>query len=123
MPSPCTLKARGTVVRLPNGQLSMNTSNARSPMYTWTLGIQHAFGASTSLTVNYVGTHTYDLASEININQATPGAAGGGLPAAALGTVDRTLCSNGNRISASFRGSTASSCMVRPGSPITTPCK
>ena len=55
----------------------MNTSQARSPMYTWTLGIQHAFGASTSLTVNYVGTHTYDLASEININQATPGASGG----------------------------------------------
>jgi Carboxypeptidase regulatory-like domain len=76
-PSPCTLKARGTVVRLPGGGLSMNTSQARSPMYTWTLGIQHAFGASTSLTVNYVGTHTYDLASEINVNQAVPGDAAG----------------------------------------------
>ena len=76
-PSPCTLKARGTVVRLPGGGLSMNTSQARSPMYTWTLGIQHAFGASTSLTANYVGTHTYDLASEININQAVPGDAAG----------------------------------------------
>jgi hypothetical protein len=76
-PSPCTLKARGTVVRLPGGGLSMNTSQARSPMYTWTLGIQHSFGVSTSLTVNYVGTHTYDLASEININQATPGSADG----------------------------------------------
>ena len=72
-PSPCTLKARGTIVRLPGGQLSMNTDNARSPMYTWTVGIQHAFGASTSLTANYVGTHAYDLASEININQAVPG--------------------------------------------------
>jgi len=72
-PSPCTLKARGTVVRLPNGQLSMNTDNARSPMYTWTLGIQHAFKANTSLTVNYVGTHAYNLADEININQAPPG--------------------------------------------------
>jgi hypothetical protein len=78
-PGPCTLKARGTVVRLPNGQLSMNTSQARSPMYTWTLGIQHALGNSTSLTVNYVGTHTYNLASEININQPTPGATGAGL--------------------------------------------
>ncbi len=78
-PSPCTLKARGTVVTLPNGELSMNTSQARSPMFTWTLGIQHAFGASTSLTVNYVGTHTYNLSSEINVNQATPGASGPGL--------------------------------------------
>ncbi|HKV04866.1 MAG TPA: TonB-dependent receptor [Candidatus Acidoferrales bacterium] len=73
LPSPCTLKARGTVVSLPGGQLSMNTSNARSPMFTWTLGIQHAFRPNTSLTVNYVGTHAYNLASEININQAAPG--------------------------------------------------
>ena len=72
-PSPCTLKARGTVVRLPNGQMSMNTSNVRSPLFTWTLGLQHAFRANTSLTVNYVGTHAYNLASEININQAVPG--------------------------------------------------
>src|SRR6185437_11981523 len=50
--------ACGTVVKLPNGQLAMNTSQARSPMYTWTLGLEHAFGPSTSLTVNYVGTHT-----------------------------------------------------------------
>jgi carboxypeptidase family protein len=73
-PGPCTLKARGTVITLPNGQLSMSTSQARSPMYTWTLGIQHAFGASTSLTVNYVGTHASELAEEININQPAPGA-------------------------------------------------
>jgi carboxypeptidase family protein/TonB-dependent receptor-like protein len=77
VPGPCTLKARGTVYKLPNGQLAMNTSQVRSPMYTWTLGIQHAFGASTSLTVNYVGTHTSDLSSEININQAAPGARAG----------------------------------------------
>jgi len=89
-PSPCTLKARGTVVTLPNGKLSMTTSNARSPMYTWTLGVQHAFKANTSLTVNYVGTHTYNLASEININQATPGSAAG-LPGAADGTPDGPL--------------------------------
>jgi hypothetical protein len=76
VPSPCTLKARGTVYKLPNGQLAMNTDQVRSPMYTWTLGIQHAFGASTSLTVNYVGTHTSDLSSEININQPAPGPAG-----------------------------------------------
>lgn len=73
VPSPCTLKARGTIVRLPSGQLSMTTSNARSAMYTWTLGIEHAFRANTSLTVNYVGTHASDLASEFNINQPTPG--------------------------------------------------
>lgn len=74
VPSPCTLKAKGTVVRLPNGQLAMSTEASRSPLYTWTLGIQHAFGASTSLTVNYVGTHAYDLESEINVNQPAPGA-------------------------------------------------
>jgi Carboxypeptidase regulatory-like domain/TonB dependent receptor-like, beta-barrel len=72
-PSPCTIKARGTVVRLPTGQLSMTTSNARSPMYTWTLGIEHAFRANTSLTVNYVGTHASDLPTEYNINQPAPG--------------------------------------------------
>ncbi len=111
------------MVRLPNGQLSMNTSNARSPMYTWTLGIQHAFGASTSLTVNYVGTHTYDLASEINVNQAAPGAsrkrAALGPP---IGSVTGPL-QHGSRISASSLGSTVSSYMVRPGFPTTTPCK
>jgi hypothetical protein len=79
VPSPCTLKARGTVVRLPGGQLSMNTDQRRSPLYTWTLGVQRAFGSSASLTVNYVGTHASDLSSEINVNQAAPGAAGGGL--------------------------------------------
>jgi hypothetical protein len=73
VPSPCTLKARGTVYKLPNGHLAMNTDQVRSPMYTWTLGIQHAFGASASLTVNYVGTHTSDLSSEINVNQPAPG--------------------------------------------------
>ena len=76
VPGPCTLKARGTVYKLPNGQLAMNTDQVRSRMYTWTLGVQHAFGASTSLTVNYVGTHTDDLSSEINVNQPTPGPAG-----------------------------------------------
>ena len=74
-PSPCTLKAKGTVIPGgPNGALSMNTQFARSPMYTWTLGIQHAFTGNTSLMVNYVGTHADNLASEININQPTPGA-------------------------------------------------
>jgi hypothetical protein len=68
----------------------MNTDNARSPLYTWTLGIQHAFGASTSLTVNYVGTHTYDLPTEINVNQAAPGASALGL-GGAPGTVTGPL--------------------------------
>jgi hypothetical protein len=86
VPSPCTLKAKGTAVRNSNGTFSFNTNAARSPMYTWTLGIQHAFGSSTSLTVNYVGTHTYDLASEININQPAPGAsANAGLAGALQG--------------------------------------
>jgi hypothetical protein len=76
VPSPCTLKARGTVYKLPNGQLAMNTSQVRSPLYTWTLGVQRAFGGSASLTVNYVGTHASDLSSEINVNQPAPGDAG-----------------------------------------------
>src|ERR1700730_12727267 len=46
---PCTLKARGTVVKLANGQLGMNTNQVRSPLYTWTLGVQHAFGVNASL--------------------------------------------------------------------------
>jgi len=46
-------------------------------MYTWTLGIQHAFGASTSLTVNYVGTHTSDLSSEIQCQSAGAGGQAG----------------------------------------------
>ncbi len=70
---PCTLKARGTVVKLASGQLGMNTDQVRSPLYTWTMGIQHAFGSSASLTVNYVGTHASNLSSEINVNQAAPG--------------------------------------------------
>ena len=111
MPSPCTIKARGTVVRLPNGQLSMNTSNARSPMYTWTLGIEHAFRANTSLTVNYVGTHAYNLASEININQPTPG------------TWIRQRFNCGSPISASSLGSRVSSYTVRVDIPTTTRCK
>jgi len=90
VPGPCTLKARGTVVQLPNGQLAMDTSQRRSPMYTWTVGVQHAFGSSTSLTVNYVGTHTSDLSSEINVNQAAPGAAGTGL-GGAIGSVTGPL--------------------------------
>ena len=84
VPSPCTLKAKGTVVRNSNGQFSFNTNAARARMYTWTLGIQHAFGNSTSLTVNYVGTHADDLASEININQPAPGASANGGVASAL---------------------------------------
>jgi hypothetical protein len=73
---PCTLKARGTVYKLPNGQLAMNTSQVRSPLYTWTVGVQRAFGGSASLTLNYVGTHASDLSSEINVNQPAPGPAG-----------------------------------------------
>jgi hypothetical protein len=76
VPSPCTLKARGTVIKLPNGQLATNTDQARSRMYTWTVGVQRAFGSSASLTVNYVGTHASDLSSEINVNQPAPGPAG-----------------------------------------------
>jgi Carboxypeptidase regulatory-like domain len=91
VPGPCTLKARGTVVQLPNGQLAMDTSQRRSPMYTWTMGIQHALGSSASLTVNYVGTHTSDLSSEINVNQPAPGATGKGLTGATIGSVTGPL--------------------------------
>jgi hypothetical protein len=91
VPGPCTLKARGTVVKLPNGQLAMNTDQTRSPMYTWTLGVQHAFGSSASLTVNYVGTHTSDLSSEINVNQPAPGATGMGLVGGVTGSVTGPL--------------------------------
>ena len=87
VPGPCTLKARGTVVKLANSQLGMNTNQVRSPLYTWTFGVQHAFGSNASLTVNYVGTHASDLSSEINVNQPAPGAAGGGLPSGVDGTV------------------------------------
>jgi hypothetical protein len=87
VPGPCTLKARGTVVRLPNGQLAMNTDQPRSRMYTWTVGIQRAFGSSASLTVNYVGTHASDLSSEINVNQPTPGASDASAVTAPIGSV------------------------------------
>jgi hypothetical protein len=60
-PSPCNI--HGKSVNAP-----------RSPMYTWTVGVQHAFTNSTSLTVNYVGTHAYNLSSMINVNEPTPGA-------------------------------------------------
>lgn len=60
-PSPCNLHAKAV-------------DSPRSPMITWTAGVQHAFSNSTSLTVNYVGTHAYNLATMINLNEPTPGA-------------------------------------------------
>lgn len=46
----------------------------RSPMYTWTLGIEHAFTNNISLTVNYLGTHAYNLSTEYNLNEPVLGA-------------------------------------------------
>jgi hypothetical protein len=60
-PSPCNLHVK-------------SVNSPRSPMYTWTVGVQHAFASNTSLTVNYVGTHAYNIATMVNINEPTPGA-------------------------------------------------
>lgn len=72
-PSPCNLHAK-------------SVNSPRSPMVTWTAGIQHAFGNNTSLTVNYVGTHAYNLATMVNINEPTPGASRA-LPGSTPGSV------------------------------------
>jgi hypothetical protein len=43
-------------------------------MITWTVGVQHAITNNTSVTVNYVGTHAYNLSTMVNVNEPTPGA-------------------------------------------------
>jgi hypothetical protein len=60
-PSPCNLHAK-------------SVNSPRSPMFTWTFGIQHAFTNNTSLTMNYVGTHAYHLSTMVNVNEPMPGA-------------------------------------------------
>jgi hypothetical protein len=60
-PSPCNLHAK-------------SVDSPRSPMYTWTVGVQHAFASNTLLMVNYVGTHAYNLSTMVNVNEPTPGA-------------------------------------------------
>jgi hypothetical protein len=55
-------------------------------MYTWTFGIQHAFTNSLALTVNYVGTHAYNLSTMVNVNEPTPGASRA-LPGSTPGSV------------------------------------
>jgi hypothetical protein len=60
-PSPCNIHAK-----------AVNAS--RSPMLTWTVGIQHAFSTNSTLSVNYVGTHAWNLSTQVNINEPTPGA-------------------------------------------------
>src|ERR1700730_15122772 len=72
-PSPCNLHAK-------------SVNSARSPMFTWTVGIQHAFGNNTSLTVNYVGTHAYNLSTMVNVNEPTLGASKA-LPGSTPGSV------------------------------------
>jgi hypothetical protein len=75
-PSPCNLHAK-------------SVNSPRSPMFTWTVGIQRAFTSSTSLTVNYVGTHAYNIATMVNINEPTPGASTalpGSTPGSATGS-------------------------------------
>jgi hypothetical protein len=75
-PSPCNIHAK-------------SVNSPRSPMYTWTLGIQHAFTDSMSLMVNYVGTHAYNTATMVNVNEPTPGASralSGSKPGGATGS-------------------------------------
>jgi hypothetical protein len=72
-PSPCNLHAK-------------SVDSPRSPMFTWTLGIQHAFTNNVSLMVNYVGTHAYNLSTMVNVNEPTPGASKA-LPGSVPGSV------------------------------------
>jgi hypothetical protein len=72
-PSPCNLHAK-------------SVDSARSPMITWTVGVQHALGGNTSVTVNYVGTHAYNLSTMVNVNEPTPGASRA-LPGSTPGSV------------------------------------
>ncbi len=72
-PSPCNLHAK-------------SVNSPRSPMYTWTAGVEHAFTNNSSLTVNYVGTHAYNLSTMVNVNEPTPGASKA-LPGSTPGSV------------------------------------
>jgi hypothetical protein len=72
-PSPCNLHAK-------------SVNSPRSPMYTWTVGVQHAITNNTSITVNYVGTHAYNLSTMINVNEPAPGASKA-LPGSTPGSV------------------------------------
>ena len=75
-PSPCQLHAK-------------SVGSARSPMYTWTVGVQHAFTNNTSLMLNYVGTHAYNLSTMVNVNEPTPGASralSGAVPGSVTGS-------------------------------------
>jgi hypothetical protein len=72
-PSPCNLHVK-------------SVDSPRSPMYTWTIGVQHAFTNNSSLMVNYVGTHAYNLSTMVNINEPTPGASKA-LPGSTPGSV------------------------------------
>jgi hypothetical protein len=60
-PSPCNLHAK-------------SVTSTRSAMYTWTVGVEHAFTNNSSLMVNYVGTHAHNLSTMVNVNEPTPGA-------------------------------------------------
>jgi hypothetical protein len=72
-PSPCNLHAK-------------SVDSPRSPMFTWTVGVQHAFSNNVSVMVNYVGTHAYNLSTMVNINEPTPGASRA-LPGSTPGSV------------------------------------
>lgn len=48
----------------------------RSKLYTWTLGVQHAFTNNISLNVAYVGTSGIGFAGDPNVNAPLPGVSG-----------------------------------------------
>jgi carboxypeptidase family protein len=53
--------------------LAVSPDLPRSPMLTWTVGVQHAFTSKLSLTAAYVATHAYELPELVNVNQPAPG--------------------------------------------------
>lgn len=53
--------------------LAVNPNLPRSPMLTWTVGVQHAFTSTLSLTAAYVATHAYELPELVDVNQPTLG--------------------------------------------------
>src|SRR5262249_50064977 len=60
-PSPCNLHVK-------------SVDSSRSPILTWTMGVQHAFTNNVSVMVNYVGTHAWNISTMVNVNEPTPGA-------------------------------------------------
>lgn len=69
----------GLGVNPPQCNIAVKAPNdPRSPMFTWSMSVDHAFTPNASLTVAYVGNHAWDLPLQINLNQPTVGPAAGG---------------------------------------------